>query len=268
MADSQTPKQVKIAAKRTAKVQAATQTYLDISEIKDGVVVLRDNSLRSVLRASSINFELKNEAEKDAVIYGYQSFLNSLNFPLQILIKSRKINLDPYLDHLDQLAQDQSNELLQNQTVEYAGFIRQLIDIANIMDKQFYVVVPFYPSGVQKVGFLKKVMGTGNAYTEHVGNFDSNKEQLKQRTSLVAQGLGAIGVRAAELQTQELVELYYASYNPETQQQQKLAPVEQLDSPLIVGAPNEKALNESMKPSPNDIAKAPTSIEMGGNNGV
>ena len=133
---------------------ASTQKYLDIAEIKNDCLVLKDGSLRAVLLASSINFALKSEEEQKAVIQAYSRFLNTLKFPLQIVVHSRPFNIDPYVNELNILRQNQTNELLRNQTTDYRDFIRELIDLGEIMSRRFYVVVRYSPIGDKKRGFL------------------------------------------------------------------------------------------------------------------
>lgn len=235
---------------RTAK--NATQTYLDISEIRDDVIVLKDGSYRSVLACSSINFDLKSEDEKNAIIFSYQAFLNSLNFPIQILVRSRRINLDNYLGKLGEFEAHQENELIRLQTSEYIEFIRRLIEVVNIMQKTFYLVVPLYPSGLtptgQSKGLFSLIPGLRGKKNTSQGKFDENKNLLKSRASLVAQGLGTLGVRAAELKTQELIELFYEIYNPELQQQEKLTQVAEIVGPVVSAAP-EVAVNPGAVPA-------------------
>ncbi|MEA3304551.1 MAG: hypothetical protein U9Q15_02225, partial [Patescibacteria group bacterium] len=120
---------------------ASTQMYLKIAEIRDNVVVMKDGSMRAVLKTSSVNFDLKSKEEQESIIYGYQQFLNSLEFPVQFLIKSRKLNIEEYLDMLRGKAQEQKNELIRKQTYEYIEYIARLVDIADIMRKDFYVIV-------------------------------------------------------------------------------------------------------------------------------
>lgn len=143
---------------------ASTQAYLPISEIKEGVVVMRDQSLRSVLIVSSVNFALKSEQEKDAIIASYQSFLNSLNFPVQIVASSKKLHLTNYINSLKTLGQNQTNPLLKIQTEEYSRFIEQLLEVSNIMEKRFYVVVPYFPAGVNVEGGIKDLIGKNKPF--------------------------------------------------------------------------------------------------------
>ncbi|HEY8108910.1 MAG TPA: hypothetical protein VIF43_02795 [Patescibacteria group bacterium] len=219
---------------------ASTQAYLNIAEIKDGVVVLKDGSLRVVLMTSAVNFALKSGEEQDAMIFAYQRFLNSLNFPIQILIHSRRLDLDYYLDKLSKRAESQTLELVKLQTLEYGEFIKRLISVTNIMDKRFYVVVPFYPPGVeQQVKGIKSLFATKpNPKAESAkreADFQNFRGQLLQRAEGAASGLGAIGVRAVQLNSEELVELFYSVYNPQTATKQKLVNVDDLTAATISG---------------------------------
>lgn len=240
----------------------ATQTYLDIAEIKDDVIILKDGSYRSVLMASSVNFDLKSEDEKNAVIYAYQAFLNSLSFPIQILVRSRRINLDNYIHKLEECERTQDNELVQTQTTEYIEFIRQLIDVVNIMQKTFYVVVPFYPGGLNPSGGSKGIFSLfGKKKGIDNKSFEANKGLLKQRSQLVAQGLGGMGVRAAELKTQELIELFYSIYNPETHAQEKLANAAELTGPAVTAGPTSQEVTEG--PLTDESGVEATNLEEG-----
>lgn len=218
---------------------ASTQAYLNISEVKDGVIVLKDGSLRVVLMTSAVNFALKSSEEQDAMIYAYQRFVNSLNHPLQILIHSRRLDLDYYLDKLGKRSESQSIELVKLQTLEYAEFIKRLISVTNIMDKRFYVVVPFYPPGTEQVKGIKSLFATKPSEKEQAAKreaaFQNYRGQLLQRAEAVASGLGAIGVRAAQLNSEELVELFYSVYNPQTATKQKLVNIDDLTAATVSG---------------------------------
>src|SRR3989344_2447235 len=138
------------------KAAASTQSMLDIAEIKEGTIVLKDGSLRAVIAVSSTNFSLKSAEEQGGIINSYQSFLNSLNFPIQIVMQSRKLDVHSYLDRLRSVAQEQTNELLRMQTQEYIEYISKLIDFSSIMNKTFYIVVPFFTGTAVKHGFMSK----------------------------------------------------------------------------------------------------------------
>lgn len=215
--------------------KAPTQAYLPISEIKGDVVILKDGSLRSVILVSSVNFALKSEEEKDAIIFSFQSFLNSLSFPIQIVATSRKLDLSNYLNSVRSLAQKQDNPLLKIQTEEYSNFIETLLEKADIMEKRFYVVVPYFPFGFDLGGTAKDITKKKKAVA--TGNFEENKKKLIDRVSLVIQGLAGVGLRCAVLKTKDLLELYYTSYNPDTAQNQRLVDIDGVGQQVVAGGP-------------------------------
>lgn len=210
----------------------STQAFIPIKEIKEGVVVMRDGSLRVVLMLSSINFALKSEEEKNSIIGSYQSFLNSLAYPVQIYVKSRKLHLDAYLSALDKQLSTQTNELLRLQTSQYKDFIGELLQFASIMEKRFFVIVPFYPSGIgsEKEGFLKSVV-SGKPKIDT--SFETQKTELMARVDQVISGLTGIGVRCVALNTEELIELYYTVYNPDTSGEEKLKNVDDMEAQIV-----------------------------------
>ncbi len=198
----------------------STQKYVDVEEVRDGVIMLKNGSMRGVLMVSSINFDLKASEEQDSIISQYQNFLNSLDFPIQIVISSRKLNVNPYLDYLKKKEAELSNELLILQLGEYRNFIKSLAEVSSIMSKYFYVVVPFYPVENTKSGILDRLFGSTNsqmAVSRRRALFDTYKNQLWQRLDHVSAGLGSTGVKVTALKTEELIELLYNSYNPSTQ---------------------------------------------------
>jgi hypothetical protein len=205
----------KISKKATT---SATQQFLDVAEIKDDVIVLKSGALRSVLAISSINFELKSTDEQEAIINQYQNFLNSVDFPLQILVSSRKLNMENYLNFLVDNEKKQPNELLRMQISEYRNFISQLISSTNIMDKNFYIIVPFSPIENQSKGFFSNMASMLNPkknILEKRENLETYKSQLYQRVDHIIAALSGIGLRIVPLKTQELIELAFNSYNPE-----------------------------------------------------
>ena len=216
----------------------AAQSYLDIDQVRDGVVIIKDGSMRMVLKATAVNFELKSELERNGIIYGYQNFLNSIEFPIQIIVQSRRLDLDLYLSGLREKTKSITNELLQAQSTDYINFIEQLVTVANIMEKHFYIVVPHYPAQVKKVGGLTKLF-TPNAGTVAVSDFEEEKRYLMQKVETVAGGMRGVGVYAIQLKTQELIELYYNVYNPEEATVQKLIDISQLESEIISEIPDE-----------------------------
>lgn len=210
-----------------------TQQFLDIEEIRDGVVVLKNGGLRGILMASSINFDLKSTDEQDAIISYYQSFLNSLDFPVQITISSRRVNLKHYLEDLVQKSKEQTNELLHLQMEEYIRFIKGLVSMVDIVNKTFYIVVPFSPIESSKGGPVDKIKdlfagGKEVASKEKSANFEVYKDQLWQRVEHVQYGLNGAGVRMVPLNTQELIELYYSFFNPSPIEKLELVPMEKM----------------------------------------
>jgi type IV secretory pathway VirB4 component len=217
----------------------STQDTLLISEIRDGIVVMRDGSLRAVIMASAINFDLMSSAERDGVEFAYQNFLNSLHFPVQIVIRSQKIDLDSYIAKLQRLRTEQDNDLLALLMDDYIANIKSLVEEVNIMDKQFYVVVPFFPPTLASLKKANIATGLAGVFKKQAVtvlsevDFAAFKEELSQRVSLVAGGLGQIGVRNIPLNTQELIDLYYSSYNPDVAQNQKLLDAAQLQTAAV-----------------------------------
>lgn len=210
----------------------STQQLLNIEEIKEGIVVLKDGSLRTILMTSAINFALKSSKEQEAIIYQYQSFLNSLDFPIQIVINSRRLNIKPYLQTLGERERQQSNELLKIQTAEYKEFVQGLVEMANIMKKAFYLVVPFAPIEAKREGFLEKLMTLlGSIKTAKLKKekFAKYKDQLTQRVEHVASNLEGVGIRMEPLNTQELIELFYTLYNPGLPHERGMAEISQLE---------------------------------------
>jgi hypothetical protein len=198
-------------------VNASTQKYVDVSEVRDGVVVLKNGGLRSILLVSSLNFDLKSSEEQDAIIMQYQGFLNSLDFPVQVLIHSRRFNIEPYLELLKEKEKDQSNELLRLQISEYQHFIKNLTEVSQIMSKYFYVIVPFSSVEDKQTGFFDKVgnvMNPKGAIHEKRELFETYKNQLFQRVDHVTIGLSGTGVKVVSLTTEETIELLYNTYNP------------------------------------------------------
>ena len=197
----------------------SSQKYVDVEEVRDGVIVLKNGSLRAVLLVSSINFDLKATEEQDSIISQYQNFLNSLDFPMQIIVSSRKLNINPYMDYLKKKETQLTNELLSLQLAEYSNFIKNLADVSNIMSKFFYVVVPFYPIESTKSGMLDRLFGSSSsqmAVSRRRELFDTYKNQLWQRVDHISAGLSGTGVKVTPLKTEELIELLYNSYNPST----------------------------------------------------
>lgn len=195
----------------------STQDFVPIKEIRDGVVILKDGSLRLVLIASSINFYLKSPDEQMGILTQYQDFLNSLDFSIQIAMESRRLDIKPYIGTLENQLKDQTNDLIKLQTREYIEFIKNFTDTVNIMTKSFFVVVPYELAILNaNLGVFGRIFGKKNSNQEEetLKQFQEHKTQIEQRASVVEQGLNRLGIRVAQLGTEELVELYYKAFNP------------------------------------------------------
>lgn len=209
----------------------STKQYLDIAEIREDVVIMKDGTLRAVFLASSINFALKSEEEQDAIISGYVQFLNSIDFPLQVVIQSRRLNIERYLEKLKEQGKKQTNELLKMQIADYRGFVGELIQLGDIMSKKFYVVVPYSPFTNQRKGFFsrfKELLTPASAVRLHQEKFLKRKRDLLLRVESVSTGLQSMGIQTAMLDTQSLIELFYNAYNPDLMETEKLVPLNNL----------------------------------------
>lgn len=212
-----------------------TQKFLNLSEIKDDTIVMKDGSLRAVVAVSSTNFALKSEDEQNAIVQAYQNFLNSLDFPLQILMQSRVLDINGYLEKLRNLTAGQTNELLRIQMSEYIEYIARLVEYASIMSKNFYAVVPYsgaLGAGAGKETFLGRMGKFFNPARQIVASeegFEKAREKLAERINHVLSGLGAMGLRTVVLKTEDLTELLYQSYNLETAAPLHASEMEEID---------------------------------------
>lgn len=197
-----------------------TQDFVPIKEVREGVVILKDGGLRAVLLATSVNLSLKSADEQMAIIMQFQNFLNSLEFSTQIVVQSRRRDMRPYLATLEERMKQQIEPLLKIQTKEYIEFIREFTDQTNIMEKNFFVVVPYTPTTLgpnKKASSLLPSFGKKSKTTEAEDNtmkFEEERSQLEQRIAVISQGLSRIGVRTAQLGTEEVIELFYKIFNP------------------------------------------------------
>jgi len=196
-------------------VQATTQQFLEMEQIKEDTIVLKDKSLRGVIMVSSLNFALKSEDEQNATLYQFQSFLNSLDFSIEIVIQSRRLNITGYLDRLKELEKAQEIELLKVQTTDYRKFIGDLIGGGAIMSKSFFVTVPFTLIEIPSLKPKKKPSGQEAAIVLTEERFQQAKSQLWQRMEFVALGLRRCGLQCSPLNTTELIELFWSLYHPE-----------------------------------------------------
>lgn len=221
----------------------STQNTLQIAEIRDGIVIMNDGSYRSVIMVKSINFDLMSQQEQEAVEYSYQGFLNSLYFPVQIFLRSQRIDLQPYIEKLDKIRTEHDNMLLALLMEDYIGYIDSLSQQTNIMDKKFYVVVPYFPVvDVQKAltqskNFFSGLAGLFNSKEQHVtineAELEKAKTELRNRVQATLQGLLQCGIQGLPLDTQELIELYYDTYNPDTATRQQLKNFNDLTADVV-----------------------------------
>ena len=207
-----------------AKESVSTQQFVDVEDIKDGVIVLKSGGLRRVIMVSGTNFELKSEEEQNIIIGSYQNFLNTLDFSVQIIIHSRRLNIEGYLKTLSDRQNEELNELLKNQIAEYIEFIRSFVSQNEIMTKTFFVVVPYDGVDISqaakkgilsKIPFFAKFAKKEQDKTNQEIDFSERLTQLNQRTEQVVIGLEQIGLRAVSLNDEELIELFYNLYNPQ-----------------------------------------------------
>jgi hypothetical protein len=209
----------------------SAQNFLDIGEIKEDTIIMKDSTLRAVLLVSSVNFALKSEEEQEAIISSYVGFLNNIDFPLQIVIQSRELDINNYLVQLKQKEKEQTNELLKIQTAEYIQYIGELVSMAKIMNKRFYIAIPYNPLSDKKKNFfssLWEILRPATLVKMKEDRFLRYRSELNRRVDNVIGGLGSMGLNAVQLDTQSLIELFYTSYNPSTSKNERLADVEDL----------------------------------------
>jgi len=222
----------------------STQNMLQIAEIRDGIVIMNDGSFRSVVMLKSINFDLMSPQEREGVEAGYQAFLNSLYFPIQIFVRSQKVDIRPYIEKLDKIRTEHDNMLLALLMEDYIQYISELSVQTNIMDKTFYIVIPFFAKvDVQKAitqskNFFSGLTGIfGKKGNEHVvvneKDLEDAKIELRNRVQAVIAGLQQCSVPGVPLDTQELIELYYDFYNPDTATRQQLKNFNDLTTPVV-----------------------------------
>lgn len=233
-----------------------TQNTLLISELRDQMVIMNDGSFRAVVACQSINFDLMSEREREGIEFSYQSFLNSLYFPIQIFIRSQRVDIGPYIDRLARIRREQDNMLLGVLMDDYINFIAAISEETNIMDKSFYIVVPFYPGG--DVNAI--VANSRNLFSsilkpdkqQHIqidqAAYGKAKEEVSNRVNAVLSGLFQMGVRGSQLDTKQLAELYYNVYNPDTAVREPLGNFENLTSTFV-----RKGEGEAPRPKEGDM---------------
>ncbi len=232
----------------------STQNALQIAEIRDGIVIMNDGTFRCVLMVKSINFDLMSPQEQEAVEFSYQGFLNSLYFDVQIFIRSQKVDIRPYIDRLDKIRTEHDNMLLSLLMEDYINYIADISQHTNIMDKKFYVVIPYSSQpNVKQIAAQSKNFFTGltslfsKTETKVVINeadLNKAKDELRNRVQAALAGLQQCGIQGLPLDTQELIELYYDTYNPDTATRQQLKNFDDLTAPVVTKG-------QGMAPQPN-----------------
>ena len=221
--------------------QNTTQNSLLISEIRDGMVIMSDGSFRAVVACKSINFDLMSSREREGVEFSYQNFLNALYFPIQIFIRSQRVDIGPYIDRLTTIRRSQDNMLLNVLMDDYINFIDILSQEANIMDKSFFIVIPYFPTGdlanvvEQSKGIFSKIFKPKQTTATKIDQvvYQKAKDEIKNRVDSVTSGLFQIGVKSVQLNTKELGELYYNMYNPDTAVREPLGDFERVTATYV-----------------------------------
>jgi len=220
-----------MAQTKNKKKFTSTKSSMPLAEIRNDCLVMKDGSLRAVLMVSSINFALKSADEQQAIINAYMQFLNSFDYQLQIVLQSRRLNIDKYIEKLKQAEKEQANELLRLQIADYRNYVSELVKIGDIMSKKFYVIVPYNPLSDKKKNFFTKAGETFSPGTFiHLSEekFKERRKELFQRAGHISSNLNSIGLSAAPLDTQQLIELFYNFYNPDLADKEKLTDVSKI----------------------------------------
>ncbi|HEU5122173.1 MAG TPA: hypothetical protein VFT59_04975 [Candidatus Saccharimonadales bacterium] len=235
-------------AQKPASNPNTTQNSLLISELREGMAIMSDGSFRAVVACKSINFDLMSSREREGVEFSYQNFLNALYFPVQIFIRSQRVDIGPYIDRLVSIRRSQDNMLLNVLMDDYINFIDVLSQEANIMDKSFFIVIPYYPTGdlnnvvEQSKGFFSKLFAKNTPSTAtkiDKATYDKAKDEIKNRVDSVMSGLFQIGVKSVQLNTKELGELYYNMYNPDTAVREPLGDFESVTGMYVMKGQGE-----------------------------
>lgn len=211
-----------------SKPGPATKRFLDITEIRDDLIIMKDGTVRAVLLVSSINFALKSAEEQEAIVQAYMTFLNSLEYPIQIVIQSRKMNIDAYLNSLQEFSAKTTNELLRAQIADYRAFVSELVVLGEIMQKRFYLVLPYNPVSNKQKKFFDRL---GEAFSPTLAaklnekQLADRREQLTRRCEIITGQLASMSLQTARLDTQGLIELFYNAYNPDVYDVEKMADV-------------------------------------------
>lgn len=246
---------------------SSTQQFIDIAGIQEGVVILKNGGYRMIFSVSAINFSLKSEEEQNSLIFQYQSFLNSLHFPVQIVMRSKRLDLNPYIKKVIAAKDKQQSELIKMQTEDYVDFISQLINLANIMKKTFYVVVSYDPVSVKSPSVINRLFKKSEASDLRIAapEFKKYRTELAQRASSIASGLGSMGLHSVQLTTEEIIELFYNIYNPGIADKEKFTNAEELTSSFVA---DEKERPKNAEEQVNGLGEKDEKEEVIDNSGI
>jgi hypothetical protein len=231
MAGTSLPTSPTITAAAAQKAKISTLNFVEVSEIRDGVLILREGQMRAILTVSSANFALKSSQEQDIIIGSFQGVLNSLEFPIQILVQSRRLDLNPYIEKLKQLEDQQTNDLLRVKMQEYIEYIREMLQEVNIMNKDFYVIVGFEPVSLKDdlFGRFFRALNPTHLIKQKQEDFIRNRKMLMSRADQIASKLSGLDLRVSLLNTEQIIALMYNSYNPDTLESIRLRDVANID---------------------------------------
>ncbi len=226
------------------KVAPTTQKQINIADIKDGIILTKTGSLKAVIEVQPINFALASEQDQQALVGGYQNFINSLSFPIQILVQSRRLDLFPYLSQLEKTVQEIDSDLLRLHGSEYIEFLRRLTQLANIMQKRFFVVISYNPAPVKKISLAGQIFGFGQTktLTFKPAEFAKWRQLLQERIEVVKSGLAPLGIGSSLLKTQQTIELFYSTFNPEEAVEERLVKTDQISTAIIHKGPAGQTL--------------------------
>lgn len=262
------------------KVTATTQEHLDIEDIRDDLLILKNGNVVLVLQTNAVNFDLLSEEEQDAMIFAYSQLLNSLSFPIQVLVRSKIMDISNYLQKLREAKAKQENRALVAQMELYDNFIQELVAKNNVLDKRFYVVIPYIEVSLNSLNPLSS-LGSKKVVFDKWGTLEKAKLSLAPKKEHLMKQLGRIGVKSKQLPTQELVELFYDTYNPTVSREQKVAlSSSEYTTPLVEPAIETAFVSTSnvtrtldVPPQPNPPIPAsnipvPSNTELSSNKGV
>lgn len=238
-------------------IRASTQDHLEIEDIKDSIVILKDGGACLVIAVTSINYDLLSEKEQEAIIYAYAALLNSLTFPIQIVIRSQQKDVSAYLDLLKQTAEKEKRSLIQEQIVKYAKFVGETVKKNNVLDKKFYLVIPMSALEVGPVRVLKATLNPGKRKLPFDKSYilEKAKINLYPMRDHILRLLGRLGIKGRQLETKELIKLFFEIYNPESPGQQILGDV-QYQKPLVQSSLPEKS-EDKTSPHPSEHVDQP-----------